>query len=330
MKTTEKVLEQLERRAGEYISGEEIAGLLGVSRNAVWKAVKALCEAGHEISSVPRRGYMLSGCEDVISKTGITNAIDFDKRSFYRIEIRDRVTSTNTVLKEEGASGESEGKVLIALSQSEGRGRMGRSFYSPKESGVYLSLLLRPKLTAEQAVFVTTAAAAAVCLAARETFSANAEIKWVNDVYYEGKKICGILTEAVLDLETKAVDYIVLGVGVNVYEPSGGFPEGVAPIAGSLAKSAVSFAKSRIIGRFLSHFYTLYKDESRQNAAELYRKYNFTVGKKINVISGGISRPATALSIDDECRLEVEYDEDGEREFLSAGEISIRERGDCV
>lgn len=324
MKTSEKVLELLERNPGEYISGEEIAETLQVSRNTVWKAVKSLINEGYKIDASSNKGYRFGEGNDIISKSAVQCAIDTDKRDLFSIEIRESVSSTNTVLKELAAKGAREGHVLIALSQTGGKGRMGRSFYSPKGTGVYFSLLLEPKLSAEDSVFITTAAAVALCIASKEVLNADTSIKWVNDVYADDKKICGILTEAVLDLNSNTVDHVVLGVGVNIYEPEGGFPEEIKNVAGNLVKEKLPFAQSRLIGRFLSEFYKLYRECDLEKIAALYREFNFTVGKKINVISGDNVRPALAVGIDNRCRLEVIYEDTGEKATLQAGEISIR------
>ena len=324
MKTSERVLEILEKSAGSCISGEELAKTLDISRNSVWKAVQTLIGEGFEIEAAPHRGYRFASCNDIISKSAIAEAIDPDKRSFFEIEIRESVTSTNTVLKELASNGEREGHVLIALSQTAGKGRVGRSFYSPKGSGVYFSLLLRPALSPNDTALITCVAAVALCLALKETLSVDTCIKWVNDVYFKNKKICGILTEASLDLNFNSVEYAVLGVGINIYPPEGGFPSDIQEVAGSLVSVRRPFAQSRVIGRFLSEFYTLYFDFDPYKISSLYRKFNFTTGKKIDVISKGAKRPATALAIDDRCRLIVRYEDTGEQDILQAGEISIR------
>ena len=360
MTTKDKILARLESAGGEYISGTSLAKWLKISRNAVWKAIRSLISEGHNIESSMPRGYRLIDEKDILSVGGISSNIDDDLCHLFTFDLRESVGSTNSLLKEIASSPSftncsggvnysvnapsfsdtdsllcdnkefnapsyaPEGLVIATSHQSAGRGRLGRSFFSPENTGLYFSLLLRPQMAISDSVFITTAAASALCFAIEESFGIKPEIKWVNDLYYRGKKICGILTEANLDLATGALDYVILGVGVNLYPPSGGFPEEIRSIAGSLLDFERSGGRNLLLGRFLSHFWRLYKGSDKCEIAELYRKYNFTVGKKISVISGDSIRPALALSISDDCSLEVLFEDSGETAYLSSGEISIR------
>lgn len=361
MTTKDKILARLESAGGEYISGTSLAKWLKISRNAVWKAIRSLISEGHNIESSMPRGYRLMDEKDILSIGGISSNIDDDLCHLFTFDVRESVGSTNSLLKEIASSGyysretnsfdlqssssgrdsllcdnkelnapsyapsyAPEGLVLAASHQSAGRGRLGRSFFSPENTGLYFSLLLRPQMAVSDSVFITTAAASSLCIAIEESFAIKPEIKWVNDLYYKGKKICGILTEANLDLATGALEYVILGVGVNLYPPSGGFPEEIRSVAGSLLDFERSGGRNLLLGRFLTHFWRLYKGSDKCEITELYRKYNFTVGKKISVISGDSIRPALALSISDDCSLEVLFEDSGERAYLSSGEISIR------
>ena len=237
----------------------------------------------------------------------------------YTPDVRGVVTSTNKLVKE-CASERDEGYVIIADRQTEGRGRLGRSFFSPAGSGVYFSLLLKPKTGISDALPVTTAAAVAVCSALKETFGAEPGIKWVNDIYIDGKKVCGILAESAVDRESGMPEYIVLGIGINVYEPEGGFPDDISALAGAVGKTKKADGRNALLASFLDSFYEL----ENSDAAPLYKKYNITPGKKIKVIKGDRIRDALALDIDGICRLVVKYDDNGETEALSSGEISIK------
>ena len=148
------------------------------------------------------------------------------------INIFDEVTSTNTLLKEHGKI-KNEWCTFIASSQTGGKGRLGRSFYSPKGSGVYFSVLLKPNLEIEKSILITTAAAVAVTRTLKILGCENAQIKWVNDIFVDNKKVCGILTESVINTETKKLDFAVLGVGINLIKPKEGFPESIKNIAGA-------------------------------------------------------------------------------------------------
>ena len=191
--TKEDLLSLLWQNADAYIAGEELARRLSVSRTAVWKAIGQLRETGYNIESVSNRGYRLLSESDVLSEEGIRRHL---KHQELKLQVYKTITSTNTVLKSLAAEGAPAGLVLIAEEQTAGRGRMGRSFYSPADSGLYLSLLLRPNVSAVEATRLTACAAVAVAETIEELSGRPAQIKWVNDIFVDGRKVCGILTEA--------------------------------------------------------------------------------------------------------------------------------------
>ncbi|HPE16085.1 MAG TPA: biotin--[acetyl-CoA-carboxylase] ligase, partial [Oscillospiraceae bacterium] len=234
-----------------------------------------------------------------------------------------RVSSTNTVLKERAASGEAAGAVLAVGEQTAGRGRMGRSFFSPGGTGLYLSVLLRPDAPPGEAALITTAAAVAVAEAVEAVSGRKAGIKWVNDVYLDGKKICGILTEAGVDLETGALDYAVLGIGVNVYPPGEGFPEDLAERAGAVFDAPRGDLRNRLAAEILNRVTPFCRDLSARRFVPAYRRRSLVLGREIRIISGGEGGLALALDVDDDCRLRVRYP-DGREALLSAGEVSVR------
>lgn len=322
MTVQDHLRELLESNKDVFFSGEEIAKKLGVSRNAVWKAVKALQSGGYPIDAVPNRGYCLSSSSDVLSESGIRQYLRGEAQSL-GLKVYDSVSSTNLVLRELANSGAPEGTVVVAVSQTGGRGRKGRSFYSPAGTGVYVSILLKPDIAAEDATFITTTAAVAVCDAVETVSDRKAAIKWVNDVLIDGKKICGILTEASLSMESGRIEYAVLGTGVNVYTPKNGFPEGLRDIATSVFDRPQPDAKNRLIAEYLSSFLPRYRNLGGSATVEEYRRRSFVVGRTVTVLSGGSETPAKVLGVDERCRLLVEY-ADGTQAALSSGEISIR------
>lgn len=245
-----------------------------------------------------------------------------DELKNIEINIFDEVTSTNTLLKEQG-NNKSEWCTFIASSQTGGKGRLGRSFYSPKESGVYLSVLLKPDLEIEKAILITTATAVAVTRALETLGCKNSQIKWVNDIFENNKKVCGILTESVINTETKKLDFAVLGVGINLVKPQEDFPEDIKEIAGVVFENGNGDLKERFVAEFLNEFYCIYKELNEKSFMNEYREKCFFLGEEITVIQGDSKRKATAISVDENARLEVEY-ENGEREFLGSGEISIK------
>ena len=317
----EQLLRLLEEERGIYRSGEEVAERLGVSRAAVWKAAKALQKEGYAIEAVQGRGYCLAAGCDVLSAEGVKKFLHAEG---LRIEAVACTSSTNAVVRERAERGEAAGLVYIAGEQTAGRGRLERSFYSPAGTGLYMSLLLRPQqLTAVQAVRVTTAAAVAVCEAVEAVTGVPAGIKWVNDVFAGGKKVCGILTEGAYSFENNSMRYIVLGVGINLYEPQGGFPPPLADIAGALLPAPIEEGKNRLAAAFLDAFYGYYSALDRGDHLAKYKQRSLAIGREVEVVSARGRRRALALDLDDDCHLRVRY-EGGEEEWLNSGEISIR------
>ena len=320
MTTKERLFALLDARQGDFVSGEELAAELNLSRAAVSKAMKALRQEGYAIEAITNRGYRLSGECDILSAQGVRKYL----RTDFQITIHPSVSSTNTVLRSLAEQGAPEGTVVIAGEQTGGRGRMGRAFYSPAGSGIYLSLLLRPvNADPQQTVTLTAAAAAALCQAMETVSGSQPQIKWVNDIFLNGKKISGILSEAAFGLESGVPEYVVVGVGINAYVPEGGFPPELAEIAGSLWDSPVPDGKNKLAAEFLNRFWQLYTTGDPAAFLENYRRRNLVVGKDIIVMAGGSEIPAHALGIDESCRLLVRY-ENGETAALSYGEVRIR------
>ena len=323
MTTKEKLLALLEDSKGTFFSGEEIARTLQVSRAAVWKAVNALREDGYTIDAATNKGYRLSPDSDILSPQGI--------RRFLKPEYRDldltvlpTAPSTNALVREKANQGRPEGCIIIACEQTDGRGRYGRQFFSPVDSGVYLSLLLRPTAySPQQATCLTAAAAAAMCQAIEAVTGQQPGIKWVNDIFLHGKKVCGILTEAAVGLETGTLNYMVLGAGVNLYPPVKGFPEEIQPIAGSVLERSCPEAKNRLVGEFLNRFWDFYTHPECRAYLEDYRSRSLAIGQNVTVLSAGRAVSAYAYGIDDDFRLLVRY-ENGDTEALSYGEIRIQ------
>lgn len=323
MSTKEILLELLESRQGQFLSGAEIASGLQVSRTAIWKAMKALREDGYEIRAVQNKGYCLSEDTDILSAERIRGYLAHGLPELH-MEVLMDTASTNALAREKAGMGAPEGTVILAKHQSAGRGRFGRKFYSPADSGIYLSLILRPKgYSPRQAIKVTAMAAVAVCRAIADISGKECSIKWVNDIFMDGRKVCGILTEGSFDLESGTLDSIVLGVGINVYEPEGGFPEELSSVAGAVFHSRVSDGRNRLTAAFLNRFMECYL--GKEDFTEAYREKSMIIGRDIDVISAAGVRSARALDVDRDCHLIVRY-ENGEIAQLSSAEVSVRER----
>ena len=321
MTTREKLLELLESHKGCYFSGEEIAQTLCVSRAAVWKAVKSLRNDGYEIDAVTNKGYCLSEGTDILSSFGIQKYLSPACQDM-EFEVLPTADSTNSLVREKANQGSAEGYTIVSNEQTKGRGRYGRQFFSPEETGIYLSILLRPsQCSATQAQKFTTMAAVAMCEAIEEVSGETAQIKWVNDIYVNGKKVCGILTEASLDLESGMLEYAVLGVGVNVYPPQGGFPEELLQVAGAVFDSAREDAKNKLTAVFVNRFMEYYRSKDPAYI-ERYRSRNLVIGKSVLFRGNHQEKIVTVLGIDEECRLIVQ-DEKGELTHLSYGEVEF-------
>ncbi len=260
--------------------------------------------------------------KDIISKEGICALLDCPSR--FRIEIFEELASTNTYTKERAARGEEEGFVAVANGQSGGRGRLDRSYFSPSGCGIYMSVLLRPHVKADSVSLITPAAAVAASLAIEAVSHRETQIKWVNDILMDGKKVCGILCEAAYSSGGE-VDSVVCGVGINVYRPLDGFPADIEDIATSVCgeNSVSQGIRNAIIAEFLSRF-TAYIDKlEEKNFLEYYRQHSAVVGQPIKIIRGRESADACAVGIDDNCRLIVKYP-NGECGVIDSGEVSIR------
>ena len=328
--TKEKVLNLLDTTRGVYYSGQELAAKLGVSRTAIWKAINSLREEGYSIEGSTKLGYALAKETDVLSADTIRTLLNEEALAFYDVNCTALIDSTNAYLRTQGLDNACEGTCMIAEEQTAGRGRKGRSFYSPNSTGLYLSVLLRPKLSVEDSVLITTAAAVAAVKACEATNDSlnegDVKIKWVNDLFVRSKKFCGILTEANFSMETHGFDFAVLGIGFNLAPPVGGWPEEIKNIAGSLfeEKSAPG-SRNKLAANFLNEFLPIYKNLPNVTYLEEYRKRSLAIGKTVKVLEpDGSFKMANVKGIDDRCQLIVVFEGEKEEKILNSGEISIK------
>lgn len=323
MSVKTELLSILEADRERDLSGEEIAGRLGVSRTSVWKAVKALREEGYQIAAVNNRGYRLQDTTDILSVEGIRVELEPPLRTL-PIEVHKCVDSTNDELKRRALDGGGHGLVLLAEQQTSGKGRLGRQFYSPAGTGIYMSILLKPQLGGSDAVLITTAASVAVCLGIRNVLGLELQIKWVNDVYLGDKKICGILTEAISDCELGRVDSVIVGIGINYRTED--FPEELKLRAGCIGMGN-TVPRNRIVAAVLSEFFRIYENLTEREFLEEYRRRSNVIGKEIRFLEQGSWQEARAVDIDGDGGLVVEYTEESGgrvRRILHTGEISVR------
>lgn len=237
------------------------------------------------------------------------------------LEVYEEVTSTNTLLKQRAHSGAPHGLVIAAESQTAGRGRMGRQFFSPNQTGIYFSVLLRPSLSPNDSLLITTCAAVACAKILEQISGKPTRVKWVNDIYIDDRKVCGILTEA--SFSQGKIDFAVLGIGINLYTPTEGFPAEIIDKAGSVMDSSNSDLRGLIIAEVLNEFFKMYETIEKREFIQAYQERSMLDGKPVNVIKQGCVTPATALYIDSDLSLAIRY-ESGEIEHLTSGDVSIR------
>ena len=326
MSSRDEVLSLL-REEGEFLSGQEVSRRLGLSRAAVWKAVDALRGAGYEIEARTGLGYRLAAAPDVLTEAeirsflGPTSVVGRELRCF------DELDSTNNYLKAQTAT--PDGTAAVADSQTAGRGRMDRSFQSPKGQGIYLSVLLRPPLPPERLPPVTALAGVSVCGAVERVCGVRPGRKWPNDPVLAGKKLCGILTEMSLEAETGRVQSLVLGIGINVGQRPEDFSPEVREVATSLGQvlgRAVS--RPRLAAALLEELdraYAALLAGDLSEYREIYRRDCVNLGKTVQLIpfGGGERETAQAVDVDGEFNLVVRGADGGERAIRS-GEVSVR------
>ena len=242
------------------------------------------------------------------------------------VDVRNTVTSTNTLLKEYAISNkERKSRVMIASRQTSGRGSKGRTFFSPEKSGIYVSILLYPSLSPEKSLRLTTAAALGASIAIKKVTGIDTDIKWVNDIYKNGRKLCGILCEASLN-NSGELDYAIVGTGFNIMSPAGGFPDEIKNTAGAIYSSGDNppeLIREKIACEFVNTYFSLYKLIESDSIYEGYKSRLFIIGKKITVFKNSTAKSAIVLDLKKDFSLSVRYD-DGIVENLSYGEISIK------
>lgn len=246
---------------------------------------------------------------------------DHLRHDFINVTVKENVTSTNTELKLAAEGGAPEGTLLAADSQSAGRGRVGKSFFSP-DGGLYMSFILRPDIDIKHSLLITTCAAVSTAEAIKEIMGIDVGIKWVNDLFYNGKKVCGILTEAPFDFESGKIKYAVLGIGINVFEPEEGYGD-LSEIAGALSKcKADGEIKSRLAATVADRFFDRYSDISSSVLYDEYKKRLFILGRDVTVLRGDNREKMRVLDLDSDYNLVLRR-ENGEEFTMSSGEISI-------
>lgn len=317
----EEVLGYLKEQA-DYVSGEQISKNLGVTRASIWKIINKLKEEGYTIESSTKKGYKLIETPNIITKEEVlsvmtTQSLGRDIRYFNEID------STNEEAKRLARLGELEGVTVIADKQTAGKGRLGRVWDSPSGTNIFMSILLRPQIKPDKASQVTLIVGLAMCEVIREVTNLEAQIKWPNDIVVNGKKVCGILTE--MSAEIDAINYIVVGIGVNVNHTD--FP-GNLPYATSLKiEGQREYQRRDIIKAFFEKFEPYYMAYKKSPTLEMilptYKRYCITLADKVKIIDSIKEYIATPLDVTSDGSLVIRT-EDGEEKTICSGEVSVR------
>lgn len=318
----EQVLYILEQNRGKLVTGGEIAKRLDVSRTAIWKTVAALREDGNAIESAPNKGYRLAEESDGLSGQ-VMGELLTTRMLGRSLELLKTVDSTNLYLRARDISALPEGHVVIADEQTGGRGRLGRTFYSPPHSGIYMSCLLKPPVPLAEAPFLTICAAVAVCRAVESVCGMRVGIKWVNDIFHDGKKLCGILTEAAVSAEMRQVDYAVVGIGVN----TGDIAPEVEDVATSIYRATgLRGIRNRLAAGILNRLEEVYLDYvlhgKKSEILAAYEEKLFILGKRVRVMGSGDGYEAAVLGVDDSGALVVK-NMSGDILHVASGEIRL-------
>ena len=322
MPLKDRVLAVLEENKGKSVSGSEIARSVGMTRSAVWKAVEQLRDEGYSICAVTNRGYCLSEESDFLSEQSIV--LNLRTKSLGRkIDVFKTIDSTNNFAKSLAQLGAEHGTVVISEVQTQGKGRMGKSFYSPMGMGIYMSVILRPQLSVEHSLLITSCAAVATAEAIERVAGIDCKIKWVNDIYAGRKKLCGILTEASVNVEQGGLEYAIVGIGINVQNVT--FPRNIADIATSVKLEANKhISRSALTAEILNCLEERLETIRDKSFLEEYRRRSNVIGRRIEVTHNEVATKMDCIGIDEIGRLIVRTD-DGEEKAIMSGTVRIVE-----
>ncbi|MDF2591343.1 MAG: biotin--[acetyl-CoA-carboxylase] ligase [Clostridia bacterium] len=321
----EKILQELKSNKGHYISGEEISGILQISRTAVWKYMNQLKDMGYVIESQTKKGYRLIESPDSLQPQEIKGNINTEVIG-QNLKFFDQVDSTNLYAKRIAEGGFLDGTVIMAEEQLNGRGRMGRNWVSPKGKGIWMTIMLKPKIKPADASKVTLLAACAVCKAIEEVSGLSPRIKWPNDIVLNGKKLCGILTE--MNAEIDEINYLIIGIGINVNIDLEDFPQELQSIATSIKiekgdRVVRKELAAAIINGFESYYKGFMNTGSIKDYINEYKEKSAVLGKEVKVTSSSMELQGTIVDISEEGQLQLKLHDGSIKEIIS-GEVSVR------
>jgi len=325
-----RILEELKNNISQFVSGEALSEVLKVSRTAVWKNIKELEREGYVIEASSKKGYRLISVPDVLNASEVGSGL-LTRFIGRNVQCFDVIDSTNNYAKRIAAEGCDEGTVVIADSQNSGRGRLGRTWNAPGKTGIWMSVVLRPDLPPESVQLITLGASVAVVSAIRKTLGVQAGIKWPNDLVLDGKKVCGILTE--MNSEMERVNFLVLGIGVNVNQLREDFPGDLIDTATSLKAYLMDkgvdtpdLKRSELIKSILFELEQIYDSINSNRTEEIieeWKRYSVTMGREVRVVSRSQEYSGVASDVTADGRLVIKCSDGTMREVLS-GEVSVR------
>ncbi len=275
----EKILDFLKRKQ-DYISGDLIASCLGMSRQALWKHIQELKDCGYEIWAVPHLGYKLISSPDRLFPEEVARGLN-TKFIGKKIHYFDSLSSTMDIAHNLGVNGSSEGALVLAETQTKGKGRLGRNWFSPKYKGIYLSLILRPKLAPNQTPLLTLLSAVSICEAIKAVINLDARIKWPNDILIGNKKLGGILTE--LNAEIDLTRFVIIGVGLNVNNDKKSLVSGATSLKEQEKEDINRIELLQEILRKIELNYLLFQKNGPIPIIEKWREFNITLGRRVKV-----------------------------------------------
>ena len=314
----------LRHNKDSYVSGEELCKLADISRAAIWKHIEKLREEGYDIEAVPHLGYKLVSIPDFLIPSEIKWKLKTKVFGRSIISYR-KVDSTNIIAYELAQKGMKEGAVILADEQVKGKGRHGRHWSSPSKGGIYMSCILRPSIAPNEISRITLLAAIAVAQAIRDFSSLEVTIDWPNDIMMDQKKLCGILTE--MRAEQDSVDFVVLGIGINVNSSKSELPKGASSIREELHRRGGKIILSRVeltkkVLERLEEYYNLMKSEGFEPIIDIWKDLSVMIGSRVKVSLHDKTFEGLAHDIDPDGALVVRT-ESGVLEKISSGDVAM-------
>ncbi|MBU1913248.1 MAG: biotin--[acetyl-CoA-carboxylase] ligase [Candidatus Omnitrophica bacterium] len=315
----DKILNYFKKHEEVYVSGEELSCELGISRAAVWKHIENLRQEGYDIEAFPHLGYRLISIPDRLTEIELKWRLKTDiiARKIYSYK---ETSSTNDAAYKLAASGEKEGSVVIAESQTAGRGRMGRFWVSPKSKGAYFSIILRPDILPKEVSSITLFSALSVAKTIREMAGLATFIKWPNDVLINDKKICGILTE--MNAETDKINFVIIGIGININTKEELLPKGATSIMEARGAEISRLELVKGIFKNLDKYYKLFNSDQIAEIIREYKEFSNFLGKRVQVTYHDTKLEGYAIDVDKEGALVLRMDS-GLNERVLAGDVTM-------